>query len=267
MSQLANLLLMCDYEPAQPQAQSIAARLGVPLVQALDWRDPSAPSFVLYLSEQGLSLKQTGKKAPGPVAAEFVSGAVAHRRKFGGGKGQMIAKAVGLNKGGQTLAVFDATAGLGRDSFVLSTLGCDVTMMERTPVVYELLLDGLSRARTTDDPELAEILARMTLLAGDSLSYLQQLTDDDKPDVVYLDPMFPERSKSASVKKEMAAFHSVVGADVDADALLPAALKAARFRVVVKRPAKAPLLNDQQPTYQLSGKTSRYDIYVNQKIS
>jgi 16S rRNA (guanine1516-N2)-methyltransferase len=267
MVDLAGLLLVCDHEPAMVQAREIASRLAIPLVETFDWRNPDAPDFVLHLSDKGLALQQTGKKAPGPVIAEFVSGSVAHRRKFGGGKGQMIAKAVGLNKGGQQLSIFDATAGLGRDSFVLATLGCELTMMERTPVVFELLSDGLQRGRDCGDPDLLDILHRMTLLPGDSLEHLQTLAaSEDKPDVIYLDPMFPERTKSASVKKEMAVFHSVVGGDDDADSLLPLALQAARYRVVVKRPAKAPLLNDQAPSYQLQGKTSRYDIYVNRKI-
>ncbi|MEL7401451.1 MAG: class I SAM-dependent methyltransferase, partial [Pseudomonadota bacterium] len=61
-------------------------------------------------------------------------------------------------------------------------------------------------------------------------------------------------------------FHLLVGKDPDADELLSAALSVARYRVAVKRPAKAPFLADTKPTYQLEGKTSRYDIYVNQKI-
>jgi 16S rRNA (guanine1516-N2)-methyltransferase len=78
--------------------------------------------------------------------------------------------------------------------------------------------------------------------------------------------MFPERAKSASVKKEMVAFHSLVGKDPDADGLLALALAAAKYRVVVKRPAKAPFLADAQPNYQLQGKSSRFDIYTIKKM-
>jgi len=78
--------------------------------------------------------------------------------------------------------------------------------------------------------------------------------------------MFPERQKSADVKKEMNASHSIVGADLDADRLLPLALEKAQYRVVVKRPRKAPFLNNQPPSYQLEGKTSRFDIYTRKKM-
>ena len=258
------LLLVCE-DPESQQAGEIAGRLQARLLNEIDWRQKELPKFVLILDDRGLALQQTGKKAPGPIRAEFVSGAVAHRRKFGGGKGQMIAKAVGV-KSGVVLSVFDATAGLGRDSFVLATLGCQVSMMERSSVVAELLSDGLARAAQSLDPELLSIVSRMHLMRGQSANYLSTVAEPDSVDVVYLDPMFPERSKSASVKKEMAAFHLLVGKDPDADELLSAALSVARYRVVVKRPAKAPFLADTKPTYQLEGKTSRYDIYVNQKI-
>ena len=86
------------------------------------------------------------------------------------------------------------------------------------------------------------------------------------PDVIYLDPMFPVRSKSAQVKKEMRIFHQLVGADPDSDSLLDAALSQARYRVVVKRPRIAPALANTPPNYTLEGKSNRYDIYTLQKL-
>ena len=74
--------------------------------------------------------------------------------------------------------------------------------------------------------------------------------------------MFPPRSKSALVKKEMRVFHALVGSDDDADELLPAALRVARKRVVVKRPRIAPALEGARPSHVLAGKRNRYDIYV-----
>lgn len=248
------------------QARDIASRLLLPLLRPDQLASLPGTGFILSLGVNGLSLQQLGKKAPGPISVDFAAGSVAHRRKFGGGKGQMIAKAVGLNKG-SGLAVFDATAGLGKDAFVLASLGCRVTLTERNPVVAELLADGIARAENSDDGELIEIIQRMTLLREDSLSYLSKMAANaDQVDVVYLDPMFPIRSKSASVKKDMAVFHSLVGQDHDADSLLSLALAAARYRVAVKRPSQAPFLDEREPTYQLTGKTSRYDIYVNAKI-
>jgi 16S rRNA (guanine1516-N2)-methyltransferase len=220
------------------------------------------------VSAAEIQLQQTGRKAPGPIMVELTEGAVDHRRKFGGGKGQMIAKAVGV-KAGVYPHVLDATAGMGKDSFVLATLGCPVTMLERSPVVQLLLQDGLRRAHefaAVNDAELMQVINRMQLLLQDSYRYLDTLAPADFPDVIYLDPMFPERQKTADVKKEMAAFHSVVGKDEDADALLPLALARVNYRVVVKRPRKAPFLNNQPPSYQLEGKSSRYDIYTIKKL-
>lgn len=254
-------------------AREIAARLGTQVLVDAQPRALTEPDFVLELTCEGLFLQQTGPKAPHGVAVDFTQGAVDHRRKFGGGNGQMIAKACGVKSGCYPL-VLDATAGLGRDAFVLASLGCTLGMVERAPEVYELLRAGLamSRARAEGDPELAQILTRMQLAPAriSSLEFLQRLAGAPeacpRPHVIYLDPMFPSREKSADVKKDMKAFHSVVGADLDADALLPLAIAQAEYRVVVKRPRKAPFLNGATPSYQLEGKSSRFDIYTRKKM-
>jgi 16S rRNA (guanine1516-N2)-methyltransferase len=251
----------------------LAEQLQLPLKLDVDIETISSPEFVLVVDEQGIALQQTGRKAPGPIRAEFTEGSVDHRRKFGGGKGQMIAKAVGV-KAGVYPRVLDATAGLGKDAFVLATLGCHVQMLERSPCVHALLQNGLQRAREFsqyEDPDLAQIIARMELLAVDSHDYLAQIyaesnIDNNRPDVIYLDPMFPDRQKTADVKKEMAAFHHVVGKDEDADSLLEKAIASANYRVVVKRPRKAPFVAGKTPSYQLEGKSSRYDIYALKKL-
>lgn len=260
------LWVICQSSELLPQAQVLAERLGCPLKQDTDVAALTEPEFVMMFDD-GVSLQQTGRKAPGPIRAEFAEGSVDHRRKFGGGKGQMIAKAVGV-KAGVYPRVMDATAGLGKDAFVLATLGCHVQLLERSPIVHALLADGLARAHDYmgDDPELPQIISRMELLEVDSQNYLLEIPDEQRPDVIYLDPMFPERQKSADVKKEMAAFHHVVGKDEDADSLLEKALAKANYRVVVKRPRKAPFIANKTPSFQLEGKSSRYDIYTLKKM-
>ncbi len=260
------LWVVCQVPQLVDAAQALAEQLKQPLKMDVDIASLDSPDFVVMFDGSGVSLQQTGRKAPGPIRAEFAEGSVDHRRKFGGGKGQMIAKAVGV-KAGVYPKVLDATAGLGKDAFVLATLGCHLQMLERSPVVHALLQDGLTRARSDfGDHELARIIARMELLSADSQDYLTQIMDADRPDVIYLDPMFPDRNKTADVKKEMAAFHHVVGQDDDAHSLLEKALAKANYRVVVKRPRKAAFIANKTPSYQLEGKSSRYDIYTLKKM-
>lgn len=215
--------------------------------------------FQLVYDELGLQLFKKDEPKLGAIRVDFVSGAVAHRRKFGGGKGQAIAKAVGLNKGAVP-TVLDATAGLGRDAFVLASMGCKVVLHERNPVVAALLYDGLQRAY--QDAEIGEwVQSTMRLEFGSSHDLLEQA--GWRPDIVYLDPMFPHREKSAQVKKEMRVFQDLVGNDLDADALLPFALQLATKRVVVKRPDYAGFLNEKTPSMQIKTKKNRFDVYVN----
>ncbi|MDI3323175.1 class I SAM-dependent methyltransferase [Pontibacterium granulatum] len=243
-------------------ATALAAEINCPLLREGD--DPEQFEVLLQVGVHGLGLQATGKKAPGAINADFLAGATAHRRKFGGGKGQMIAKAVGI-KGGIRPQVLDVTAGLGKDAFVLATLGCEMTLVERSPVIHALLRDGIERAK--QDPEVAEIVERMQLNHANSIDWMREhAANGERYQVVYVDPMFPHNDKSALVKKEMRVFRPVVGDDTDAEELLEAALGIAENRVVVKRPRKAPTIGSRAPSYQLEGKSSRYDIYTLKKL-
>lgn len=217
-------------------------------------------AFLLQCNHQYLELCKLDEPKLGGVKVDFVEGAMAHRRKFGGGRGQDIAKAIGL-KHGFTPHILDATAGLGRDAFVLASLGCSVTLMERMPIVAALLDDGLARASLNND--VSEIVNRMQLVHASSI---ENMNLAEQVDVVYLDPMYPHREKSAAVKKEMRVFQSLVGEDLDADALLAPALALAKYRVVVKRPSYAPPLNNKTPSTSIKMKKNRFDVYVNQAI-
>lgn len=216
--------------------------------------------FILRVNTQTLELCKLDEPKLTPIKVDFVEGASAHRRKFGGGRGQDIAKAVGLKHGFKP-TVLDATAGLGRDAFVLASLGCKVTLMERNPVVAALLENGLERALLNS--ETVEVANQMTLVHASSI---EQMADQPAHDIVYLDPMYPHREKSAAVKKEMRVFQTLVGEDNDADSLLAPAKTIAEFRVVVKRPNYAEPINGVKPTTVIKMKKNRFDIYVNKGI-
>ncbi|TYL47222.1 class I SAM-dependent methyltransferase [Marinomonas sp. IMCC 4694] len=241
----------------ESEARSLAMSLGLVFLSLnVPIKFVTQYDYLILKTQDGIAIAKTGKGAPKPVCVDFTSGAADHRRRFGGGKGQDIAKAVGLNKR-PGLSVLDATAGLGRDAFVLACLGCSVSLCERVNFVRAMLEDGLYRG--TFYHEVADIVANMHLLDTD----IKGVDSGSQFDVVYLDPMYPHMDKSsAAAKKEMAFFRDLVGQDLDADALLPHALRLAQYRVVVKRPKGAPFLNHAKPTYQLEGKSGRFDIYV-----
>ncbi|MCW7761365.1 16S rRNA (guanine(1516)-N(2))-methyltransferase RsmJ [Photorhabdus luminescens] len=213
--------------------------------------------MALVLTPQRLELRKRDEPKLGGIYVDFVSGTMAHRRRFGGGRGEAVAKAVGIKKD-YLPTVVDATAGLGRDAFVLASLGCHVSMLERHPVVAALLDDGLQRGY--QDEEIGGWLQeRMTLLHASSITALADITP--QPDVVYLDPMYPHKQKSALVKKEMRVFQSLVGADEDADNLLSPARALAKRRVVVKRPDYAEPLAGIAASAAIATKNHRFDIY------
>ena len=189
-----------------------------------------------------------------------MQGAVNHRLHFGGGRGQHLPKAVGM-KGGQSPTIIDATAGLGRDAFLLASLGSQVTLIERSDIIHQLLAAGMNAASQAGGQHKI-IIDRMTLIHGDSIALLPHM----HADVVLVDPMHPSRQKSALVKAEMRAIRDVVGVDEDQQLLVETALTMATKRVVLKWPAKAaPLAGLRPASHQIIGKSIRYDVFMTNK--
>ncbi|NOX59438.1 MAG: class I SAM-dependent methyltransferase, partial [Planctomycetes bacterium] len=215
--------------------------------------------LVLTVTDTRLELRTSGKRAPGPVFVDFVGGSLGHSRtvnRFG-----MLFKAIGLKKESQPPSVIDATAGLCHDAFLMACEGCHVTAIERSPILHALIVDGVHRAIDVDNDLALIFQERLQVMHADAGDVLAKLSPQQQPDVVYLDPMFPPRTKSALVKKEMRVLRSVVGDDEDSAALLTTARHSAKRRVVVKRMKHAPQLA-ADPMACFQGKTTRFDVYA-----
>jgi len=197
------------------------------------------------------------KQVATELRVDFVKGSVAHRLRFGGGRGQDLAKAMGL-RAGKTPMIVDATAGLGRDSFLLASLGAEVILIERSEKMHALLDDGMKRA-AREGGKFREIIGRMTLIKGDAKDLLHEISGE----AILIDPMHPPRKSSALVKQELRQVREIVGHDDDAGDLVRLALKHATNRVVLKWPAKAdPIEGIRECTHQIRGKTTRYDVFM-----
>ncbi|MBW7906609.1 MAG: class I SAM-dependent methyltransferase [Phycisphaerae bacterium] len=234
------------------RAAELAERLGLPCVESAG--DTAA---LLVVRTARLELAFPGPRATKALHVDFVGGPLGYarrRNRFGS-----LYQAVGM-RGGKRPRVLDATAGLGRDAFRLAYAGCEVLAVERSAVLFALLEDGVERAMR--EPEIAtRIGGRLRLLRADSRDVLRRAAADIAPDVVYVDPMYPEREKAALVKVEMRMLRRVVGEDADAPELLRVALDAARERVVVKRPRRAPPIGGA-PSHCCQDRTTRYDVYM-----
>lgn len=216
------------------------------LAQTLNYTLDKTACPCLYLSAQGLALKM---KHFTLLKADFR--ASTWERRKAEGKKQGLIRACKPTPG---LKIIDATAGWGKDAAILASFGAEVLMLERQPVMSALLSDALSRRDELDQQKM-----HLSLLACDAQSFIQSLQPIDFPDVIYIDPMHPDRNKSALVKKEMQALQQLIGADQDAIHLIECAIAHVKQRVVVKWPQKLPALI--KPDACIEGKTVRFDIY------
>lgn len=209
------------------------------------------PAVELVRDERGLALVGQGMELRGDFTRMLP------RLRQGRLQQELLVKAARV-KGVDAPTAVDCTAGLGEDSLLLAAAGFTVTLFERDETIAALLADALERAAA--EPQLAGIVSRMRLVAGDSVSGLASLPEP--PDVVYLDPMFPARTKSAAVKKKFQLLHHLERPCEEEEALMAAALAARPRKVVIKRPAKGALLAGMRPSYSVSGKAVRYDVLV-----
>ncbi|MDZ4660961.1 MAG: class I SAM-dependent methyltransferase [Pseudomonadota bacterium] len=197
------------------------------------------------------------KKDESDISIDFVSLYKKLKKQNAFSKTQLLAKAIGFK--GRALKIIDATAGLGRDSLFFLGLGCEVMAIERSPVIFELLSDAVQRAKS--DEKLGPLFLRFKLVLGDASEILKNLPEQEFPDVVYLDPMYPHRTKSALPKKEMIILKDIVGEDLGSTNLLALSIKCSKGRVVVKRPPKGKPLAELM-NHSFKGKSVRYDMYL-----
>lgn len=251
----SRIVVWSDTADRHEEAKRLAVSLGVPLCPDTKLRTGVG---ALVWTRSRLEYRAASDENWNPLFVDFVDGPTGFRRLSGQSRKQPLARAVGAK--GVSPSVIDATAGLGRDAFLLACLGCRVTLIERSPLLHALLADGLRRAVGVTK-SLDEVVSRMSLTFADSRTHLKAMDDQGRPDVVYLDPMYESSDRSAASKKEVRICRELVGDDEDASELFKVARSAAKTRVVVKRhPTAAPLAPD--PTIQYEGRTVRYDAYL-----
>lgn len=238
------------------KASDLAKKLALPFADS-----PDAAAMTLVYTDTRLELRLPGEypgSAATILAIDFLHGKAGYRHAHNCTINQPLARAVGIKPGFRP-TVFDATAGMGGDAFVLASLGCPVTMSERSPVIGALLQDALERALI--HPKTAHIVReRLSLIVGDARQTMSGLAEP--PHTVYMDPMYPHRSKSALNSLEMRLLRLIAGDDEDSPALLEQALSVAANRVVVKRPKGAPCVAGKMPSHEILMKNSRFDVYL-----
>ncbi len=225
--------------------------------------------FKLVSDDEGYYLEDRFSRQK-PLRIQFNSPEYLHRLQDAGKRSELILRSVRAAPG---LKVLDCTAGLGRDAFLLAHKGCEVTMLERSTVLATMLADAITRATRVEG--LADTTQRLNLHRTDARCFLGALAcpaeDQYQPDqagvskgkafdVIYIDPMFPIRGKSALVKGEMQLLQRFLGVDEDAAELISLAFATGSPRLVVKRPAQGPWKSPVPPTVVFTGKTSRFEV-------
>jgi len=202
---------------------------------------------LIYLNHQlALDYPELGK----PLTVDFQQSRYAVKNNL---KKELLAKAVGIKKN-IFPSICDITAGFGQDAYLLYMLGCEVKLVERSEIIAKLLQDGLFRANCD-----------MELFIGEAKDYLNDLLKTKiQPDVIYFDPIFPDKNASALSQKSARILRAIAGKDEDSAEVFELALKAAKKRVVVKRGLYSNFISAKydKPDIIYKGKCIRFDVYL-----
>lgn len=157
--------------------------------------------------------------------------------------------------------VWDVTAGLGEDSFLLAAAGCVVTQLEYDDTIFALLSDAHERALHHE--KLMDAANRIQIVHGDSIAWMKKKAlENEKVDVIYLDPMFPAKTKNSLTNKKLQLFQMLETPCSTEEELFGAAQECHPKKIVVKRPLKGEYLAGQKPNHSFEGKTVRFDCYL-----
>lgn len=233
------------------EAEETAGKLKIPVLTDLSEHDESEDH--LELSADGLGLYCDGMKITGDFAK------LKRRTDRKNICTEMLLKAVRFKNSDGPYTVLDATAGLGDDSFIMAAAGNTVTMYEYDALIAAMLRDALKRAEA--DSDLSDTVSRMELREENSIEAMK--TVRGQYDIIYLDPMFPSKKKSALAKRKFQLLHTVEPPCENGDEMLKAAIEAQPKKIIIKRPVKGEYLAGVAPSYSLSGNAIRYDCLVN----
>ena len=229
----------------QHRAYALAAWCDLVEVDAAELISTQSSGFsepVLILDQLGLSLLMPGYRDPYRLPQRQV------QRRTSTNRMGAVARACGVPQ--SKPSVLDACAGFGTDGLTLAALGCVVTMVERHPIVWLLLRD------------LCESTERVVVEQDDCLRVMQSQRHWD---VVYLDPMFAPRRKNALPNRGLQHLRQLTATTADQHQtglveLIQHGQACALNKVVVKQRLKDPLV--LQPTFQIKGKSVRFDVYL-----
>jgi 16S rRNA (guanine1516-N2)-methyltransferase len=213
----------------------------------------------LIHTDFGIGLGFVDKKRGKPYFVDFTVLSWRERLTKGLPKNHIFVRALGSPD--QSTKILDATAGFGQDSVQALSLGCNVIALERSKEVAAVLKDGIHRALAEES--IAPLFKKIKVIEADAREYLSKLTDQEKPDVIYIDPMFDKPKKSAKSPKSMQLLQELLGAttQVELEQLFDVAIVKAKNRVVVKQPLKGRALRST-PSHSFKGQSVRYDVYL-----
>lgn len=230
----------------------------------MDCRTGGRVAVELVKTDFGLGLAFVDEKRGKPYFVDFTGISWRQRLQKGLPKNHIFTRALGVRD--PKMKVLDATAGFGQDAAMALCLGCEVIAVERSKEVAAVLRDGVARAMNEDG--VGPLFKKLKVIEIDAREYLTNLPADQRPDVIYIDPMFTKPKKSAKSPKNMQLLQELLGepSPADLEQLFDAARAVALNRVVVKQPLKGYALKST-PSFSFKGQSIRYDVYLRPTLS
>jgi 16S rRNA (guanine1516-N2)-methyltransferase len=199
----------------------------------------------INFNKDGIELINASYKEAVSISIDFLDEAINNKIKSRlSGKKDIFSKLFPIKNS----TLLDCTAGYGRDSYVLRSMGFNITMIENSPIMSLLLNDALKKLK----------LSNFKMYHGNSYDYLNH--SEKYYDYIYIDFMFDKLKKNSLSSKNDETLKLISFQENNKNNLIRLAIKKANSRVVVKEP-KYSLSNILKPEYTIKTKLLNFNIY------
>ena len=211
----------------------------------LPGRHPDSPKITLHKTTDGYELRDDEKNMKMSLSFDDYSKIILENKKHQLNK---IFKA-------KNLSILDCTGGFARDAAILASLGNNITLIERNPLIMSLLVDAKEKIKIDD---IRYIFSRIKSRFGNCIDFIRNTNKHF--DYIYFDFMF-NTNKSALPSKNEQFLRKIVKNDINENIdIINETIQRVRSKIIIKEHISSNDYDNFDIINTYKGKTVKYHL-------
>ena len=206
---------------------------------------PDSPKITLHKTTDGYELRDNEKNMKMSLSFDDYSKIILENKKHQLNK---IFKA-------KNLSILDCTGGFARDAAILASLGNNITLIERNPLIMSLLVDAKEKIKIDD---IRYIFSRIKSRFGNCIDFIRNTNKHF--DYIYFDFMF-NTNKSALPSKNEQFLRKIVKNDINENIdIINETIQRVRSKIIIKEHISSNDYDNFDIINTYKGKTVKYHL-------